>query len=237
MGDRDLKREVTLDSILSDDTYHGVIYRGLFRGVHKVVVKKVLLDTGLHFDLREGRHHAGVKGPVMSSREALSAFRQVPRDGELFLERRPVPRAKFRREVHSMKRLYREGVGPKVYGSWTERASSVSVPHFAYLVLEECDSTGKQILLKRKFTATEKARVAAAIRRLHNKIQCLHGDLKPSNMGVMLRDGEIKSILWLDAGGLRQRDKLTKAKFRALAAKEAHRFQEHALKNMKHRQA
>lgn len=105
----------------------------------------------------------------------------------------------FQLEADKMELMHQRGLAPKLHDCWVEHSGCV---HFGYLVASLCDASAKDILAKRDFTSKEKTKINLAIDRLHGALLS-HGDLKPSNIGVMLkRSGQIKSCCFLDCSGV-----------------------------------
>ena len=72
--------------------------------------------------------------------------------------------------------------------------------------MEKMDGSVKDVLLKRSLTTSEDNLIEALINKMHQK-GVTHGDLKPSNIGVFLNDGQIIECKVLDTQKVRIRAK------------------------------
>lgn len=189
-----VKLEFDVDKVLSDKSYFGVVYRAQLKqqaplavAVKHVAVKQVLLCSGLHYDRLGKQYVAG--GKTWCSTHARRAL------DPKFHKRRCMPVERFTRECAKMHQLWTLGLAPQVLGYWTERSGPA---HYGFLVMQLCDGTVKDVIAKRPLDAAEDALVLEVISRFHG-LGYAHGDLKPSNVGVLLgADGRVTSALIID---------------------------------------
>jgi hypothetical protein len=212
--------------IISKRTAYGLIWTGKY--LHKdVVIKMIMLTTGIHFDKNTGKWHDGEQREL--SEEEASPYFKVsdvkPYSHIDFMHRRSMTPLAFGNEVKSLIGLSDKGLAPKVHGF----GFNVEHPiHYAFIIMERVPSSIKDILLTRKLTKSETATVYNMIDYLHNKCGILHGDLKPSNMGCWL-DKSCKRIIkvcFFDCQKVAQGDPKDE-KFQARANREIDNFKKH----------
>lgn len=105
----------------------------------------------------------------------------------------------FFKEVDDQIRLRQLGLAPKVYGYGLNREHEI---HYGFIVMEKIDCSLKDVCLKRKQTPLlschEKRVITQLIDDLHQH-EMIHGDLKPSNIGVTFgSNDQIKSACFFD---------------------------------------
>ena len=194
-------KELVLDSYLSTGTHYAVVYKGTWQPAsgspQPVAVRKVLLRTGLFYRRKEKRYL--LEGRVVDKVEAQRAFART-KDGIYFYEQRSCKQEKFDRFVANTKLAGECGLGPKFFAGWIDKSTDI---HYGFVVTGLCDTTLREIMVKRRLSAREASIVQDSILRLH-KMGMAHGSCKPANIGVLLDDnGQITKCLFLDLGKLR----------------------------------
>jgi hypothetical protein len=153
------KHHLELGSLISSQTHSGNVYNAHFKG-QPVVVKKVLLSSGLHHTHHRFRDK---NGDQLLTSEAEKLFKSH-RDGSTFLRRSSKSLSTFRKEGRNLRKMSRQ-LAPKVYHTVIDQSGDI---HFGYLVLEKCDSTLLELLLERDLNRHEERIVKRAINKLHD---------------------------------------------------------------------
>lgn len=220
----DLRLE--LRGFLCTDSHCAVVYKGVWhhRGGKRsdVAVKKMVLKTGLFFDRHTNKHFHD--GRAVSSDAAQRAFRKSP-DGAFLIRRQSSSLASFQRQVEKTKQMHAWGLGPAFFGAWTDKQDCI---HYGFIVTALLDGTVKTVMLQRRLTEREDARVQDAVRGLHDA-RLTHGSLKPGNIGVLLDTrARIRTCLFLDVGAMKsgkradgRRQQLDLQKYELMARKHA----------------
>lgn len=215
------------ESIISDKTHYGIIWEGTYE--NKVcVVKVVILNTGVHYNKKEGKYYDGENH--ISKRRALKLFsknREAPYLHTRYVKKKAMDIDVFYHEVKMIKNVGKLGLAPKLFDHWVDRTTSRI--HYGIIVMEKLERTVKDILINRNLRNKELNYILDKINNLHdNGIK--HGDLKPSNIGVYCdKLGEIIKVKIIDwAKGDYTNDN-------SLFVRDIKTFHAHVKKNIKER--
>lgn len=210
-------------TLLSSNTHYGLIWKGQITVNNtrlEVAIKMVILSSGFHYDFWKGRY---------SSSNAERFLTSTP-DGPFpftitkFSRRKAMSHTQFDNEHEHMSLLGK--LSTPIYDTWIEASTPV---HFGFIVSELCDCTAKDILLQRQsFSQTEYKLLHHLIERLHRR-KYTHGDLKPSNIGVFLRNSRIVKCRFLDCQKVRYKQR----HFEKYVQRDWKTFYNHIKKNKK----
>jgi len=218
--------------VISRRTAYGLIWLGFYRK-HPSVTKMIMLTSGIHYDRTAGEYRTPQE-QRLSNVDAEKHFVNNERKPFLhqdFMHRRSMTPNAFFAEIDELQTLSKLGLAPKVYGYGVNQEHDV---HYGFVVMEKVDCSLKDIYLKRELNHDENKLVHDLIDSLHNEHGIIHGDLKPSNIGVYLnRKGHIVDACFFDCQKIRHREQCTPEEFRKLADREATNYHKHIVKNKK----
>lgn len=178
---------IIFDKILSTETHYGCIWYGTY--IKKMnqpktcIIKMVLIDSP----------HANPNAFISND--------EKPYYHKLFQGRKSMSTLAFEHEVNMIKTLSKTRLAPKLYTSYIETTKYKTT--YGFIVMEKMDKTVKDVLLKRDLSSKETNKILENIDLLH-KLDVCHGDCKPSNIGVKLKNGEINKIRFLDLAKCRK---------------------------------
>jgi hypothetical protein len=228
------EKDLVFQDVLSRRTAYGLIWTGTYRQ-HQCVIKMIMLTTGYHFDKDKGVYHSP-HDRVIGEDEANTYFghnNDKPFWHLDFRHRRSMTPEAFLYELDAMVRLGELKMAPHIYGYGIDRSHAI---HYGFIVMERVDCSLKDIYLKRELHSHERHIVCDLIDTLHFKHGILHGDLKPSNMGVYLdSDGLIKKGCFFDCQKIKFLQDCDPTDFKHRAEREATNFKKHIEKNRQER--
>ncbi len=179
---------LVFNSIISDKTHYGVIWKGTYKG-KDCVIKQVLLNTGIHYNRREKVYYNG----SMKISRKVSYF--DTQEHKRYRKKKSMTLDKFQQEVDMLKDVSKIELAPKIYHVWMEQDNMI---HYGFIAMEYLSMTVKDILLRRDLTRDEYDFIMTHIHKLHNN-KIKHGDMKPSNMGCNLdKSGDIIYLRMID---------------------------------------
>lgn len=212
----DLLKNFTFINILSNDTVYGVIWNAIYLN-KPCVVKIILLSTG------------SVPNKINVSEEI------PPFVHSEFLNKKPMDLNNFLREASNLQILHNKKMAPEVFGVWIN--NSISDFHYGVIAMEKLDTTVKNIIIERPLHKKEKKLIDNMISNLH-KDGIVHGDLKPSNIGVYLNSVRaIENALFLDCQKVKYKKELAKKRFKKMIDHDLKKYSEHAKDNAKLRKS
>jgi RIO-like serine/threonine protein kinase len=191
----------------------------------------IMLTTGIHFDktTQEYRRPDGVKMTNSAAERFFNHNDEKPFLHTDFRHRRSMTPEAFSKEIDELVGLGTLGIAPKVYGYGVNRFHQI---HYGFIVMERVDCSLKDIYLKRGLHHEEDLILQQLIDCLHNKHGLIHGDLKPSNIGVYLdTNGRIINACFFDCQKIKHKDGYTQEQFMKMAAHEAKNYKKHIIKN------
>ena len=222
---------VTFDKIISNDTVYSLVWSGSYEE-KSVVIKVVILTSGVHYDINKNVYKNGYK--TISKDEALKHFKynKYIYDRHEFKNKKAMTHEAFMHEVYAIKKLAKYKLAPTVHKYEICKNSNI---HYGFLVMDRADCSLKDIILKRNLHRSEKKIVKNMIHKMHNNYDIVHGDLKPSNIGVYLSCNKIKSCVVFDCQKIKYK-KDYKYEFKSRIDRDLANYKKHVKKNKKDRQ-
>jgi len=223
---------LTFIDVLSRRTAYGLIWLGKYKKKN-CVVKMIMITTGIHYDKTEQEYRTPNEEKIG---EKIAEKYFGHNDSKPFLHmdfrhRRSMTPEAFFKEIDELVSLGKFGIAPKVYGYGINRSHEI---HYGFIVMEKIDCSLKDIYLKRELHHDEDQIIKNLINRLHNEYGIIHGDLKPSNIGVYLGpNGHVINACFFDCQKIKHRDYYTAQKFEKMAEHEANNYKKHIIKNLK----
>jgi serine/threonine protein kinase len=222
--------QLTFLSVISRRTAYGLIWLGQYNQ-QPCVIKMIMLTTGIHYD-KNNKEYRSRHERTLSEVEAEQYFGH--NDARPFLHvdfkhRRSMTPEAFLAETTELLNLAKLGMAPQVYGYGYNRDYPI---HYAFLVMEKADCSLKDIYLQRDLSHHENKLVNHLIDQLHEVHGIIHGDLKPSNVGVYLdQQGRIVRGCFFDCQKIKHRDHYSPEEFARIAHREKNNFGKHIVKN------
>lgn len=199
-----------LNDIISRDTVYGIVWDGTIQD-RSCIVKMVKLDTGA----------------TNSDNDIFSQCDNEPYNHTMFKNKKAMSTDYFNHEVKQLEALADINMAPKLYKSWICEKYDV---HYGFIVMEKYDCSLKDIIVKRKLSYDEESMVDKMIEKLHN-MGYVHGDLKPSNMGVRLSEKNIRSLCFFDCSKVKKLDGFSEGDKKKLIQKDYTFFEKHKKQN------
>ncbi|MHB1954067.1 MAG: BUD32 family EKC/KEOPS complex subunit [Sulfobacillus sp.] len=215
-----MMRDLNFRELLSTDTVYSLVWAATLEQettdpdsrALQCVVKMVLLTSGEH---RPDSDYF--------REDAADPFRHT-----LFRDKKPMEPKAFLHEVESLESLAAAGLAPKVYRRWICDTSAV---HYGFIVMQRMDTSLKRVVVNRELSTGEKKKVRTLFERLHKSF--VHGDLKPSNVGVNLNaDGTIAECLLFDCQKVRSRNSMKSKDFQKGIKHDLQNYGKHLEANM-----
>lgn len=205
--------DVIFGEVFDDSGVYGVIWGGTIHGT-SVAIKMVALNSS--------------SGKTFHDNPSEYSGGQKPFIHDLFKDHKYMNRNTFLHEANRLVDLASYDLAPTVFGFWICEIYDI---HYGFIVMDRMDCSVKSILLKRSLNNTEESRISVLIEKLHKK-GIVHGDMKPSNIGVLLNlDGEIIKCRFLDTQKVKHKKDLGSKKFQRLVADDLRTYRKHYEKN------
>lgn len=203
--------DIHFEKIISSNTVYSLVWSGLYTGI-PCAVKMMAMNTGIN-----------PKSAVFFPRD------NIPFLHSEFINKKSVSRRLFNRELFHLLYLSKHQLAPRVYGSVIENKKYAF--HYGFIIMEKLDGTVKDILQQRRLSEDEDLLIKNFITKIHQNI--IHGDLKPSNLGVKLSpDLKIAQCFLLDCQKIKYRKNFDSAQFDSLKRKDWHQYDKHYKKNL-----
>lgn len=202
--------KIKFDKILSNDTVYGIVWTGSYEG-RRCVIKMLVLTSG------------------KTDSKYFTKNKTIPWIHSEFKDKKPMTKDAFKHEADSCKNLAGLGLAPKFYGYWINDQHDI---HYGFIVLERLDCSIKQILLERDLKPHENKMVNNLIDKLHKKYGIVHGDMKPSNIGVYLdKNKEIKDCYFFDCQKVKYKKDLSRSEFHRRVERDETVYRQHTIDN------
>ena len=205
-----LFNKIKFETILSNDTVYGIVWSATI-GNDRCVVKMLVLTSG-SVDTKHFRKNDN-----------------IPWYHKEFRDKKPLTRDQFIHEGEACSKLDKLGIAPKLYGYWIYDKLDI---HYGFIVLERLDCSVKQILLQRELRSHENKLIESLIHKLHRECGIVHGDMKPSNIGVYLDNKkEIRKCYFFDCQKVKYRSKMSRNEFKIREARDNIVYKDHSINN------
>jgi serine/threonine protein kinase len=189
--------------VISRRSAYGLIWRVLYKG-ERCVMKMIMMSSGCHYD-KDKKVYKHADGSLMSDSDVTRVFGHndvSPYYHKDFQHRRSMSDEGLSREVKQLMDLGQKGLAPKVYGFMY---SEIYPIHYGCVLMSEVDGSLKDVYVKRDLSDKEQHLVLKLLETLHEQYGLLHGDLKPSNVGVYKDiNGLIDRVCFLDCQKIRK---------------------------------
>lgn len=222
--------QLTFNEVISRRTAYGLIWLGHYYH-HLCVVKMIMLTTGVHYDKNNKEYRTAQNRPMteLVAGKYFNHNDNQPYFHMDFRHRRSMTPDAFFKEIDDLINLSKMGIAPKVFGYGINRTYPI---HYGFIVMEKVDCSLKDIYLKRDLNMVEGQIIKDLIDHMHDVHGIIHGDLKPSNVGVYLDEhGHVKNACLFDCQKNRHRENMTPENFRRSANREAENFKKHIIMN------
>jgi len=202
-------KKINFTKILSNNTTYGVIWEGSIEG-QPCVIKMVMLDSGRSID---GTEKKDIK----------------PFYHKEFINKKQMSVKSFLNEVQNITNLSSIGLSPKMYGYWI--CDKLYDYHYGFIVTKRVECSLKHVIIERDMSKKESIIIEKMIKELH-KNEFIHGDLKPSNIGVNLNDkGKIKECYLFDCQKVKCSRDCSLQTFNLLIQRDWSTYHRHIIKN------
>jgi serine/threonine-protein kinase RIO1 len=191
-----------------------------------------MLSTGVHYDKNAQQYQLANQTPITeaAAEQYFGHNETKPFYHIDFRHRRSMTFDDFFKEVDDLIILAQLGIAPTVYGYGINRDHSI---HYGFIIMKKVDCSLKDIYLNRSLSPHENEIVTHLIDDLHNQYGMIHGDLKPSNIGVYLDSkGHIGGVCFFDCQKIKHIDDYQPHEFAKMADREMENFQKHMIKNL-----
>lgn len=204
--------KIKFDKIISDDTVYSIVWGGKYEN-KRCVVKMIVIDSGK------------TKGKYFKEND------KAPFLHKEFRDKKSLSPHEFKHEVDAYLKFDKLGIGPKIYDYGIHKEYDI---HYGIVVMERLDCSIKQILMERELNHKEHEIVDKLIDKMHNKHEIVHGDMKPSNIGVYLNEkGEIKECYFFDCQKVKYKKDYDSGTFKQLAEHDDRVYRDHYINNRK----
>jgi len=210
--DNEILNKIKFIRILSNDTVYGLIWDGEYQK-KRCVIKMIMISD----------KHAGKRN---ITHDDCAPFIHTQ-----FIDKKSMLQSNFLREVSELIQLSNFQMAPQFYGYTIYEKSSL---RYGFIVMKKMDHSLKDIIMNRSLMKYEEILIKSTIQMLHNKYKIVHGDLKPSNIGIDLdENGYIYKCLLFDCQKVKHKKDYSRKTFNKLIKKDLDKYKEHFRKNIK----
>lgn len=221
-------KDIYIDGIISDTSTYGIIWKALYQGKN-CALKIVILDTGIH-KRKDKNYYNNNKRLNKSTAVKYFTGGTIPFEHKRYKNMKTLKYNKFLNEVDKFQILSNLNLSPQIYSSGIIKNYDI---HYGYILMEKADCTLKDIIHKRDIKNYEFKIINENINKLHS-LRYIHGDFKPSNIGVYLNTNqEIYKCQLLDCAKVKHYQNINNKKFNYYVFKEWKRYYHHVDKNIK----
>lgn len=198
--------QITFGELLDNTGVYGVVWNATLNN-NPVAVKIISLTSNI------------------SSHSSEDEFGSPQLSPEFFKNHKKMTLEAFLREANHLLNLSNLNLSPLVRGYW------IYNNQYGFIVMNKMNSSLKNILIKRNLNMNESYIIKSFINRMHNK-GIIHGDLKPSNIGVSLNSkGKIVGCKVFDAQKVRQIEDTSTEEFKRFVNRDREMYHRHYEQN------
>lgn len=209
--------KIKLNDVLSTKTIYGIIWNGIYDG-NNCIIKIMLLD--------DSNNNTNNTNNINKINDIDINILQY------FTDKKLMDYDSFIREVQGLTNLDKVGLGPKFFGYSVQTDNDGNI--YGFLVMEKIDCSLKDLFSKRNLNHDEITVIETAIRKLHTGYGIVHGDLKPSNIGIYLDNKhKVKKCVFFDCPKIKYEKDYDKKMFNELIEKDIKNYGKHILLNLK----
>lgn len=230
-------KDIQINKLISKDTKYGLIWDVTYKNNISCALKIVILESGIHHRKNSKYYNGNV---CITSDDGKSFFKQKskPFNNKAFRFKKPMNVDFFMKEIDNLHLLSKINMAPNVYDSGIYIYSPLNNEnigiHYGFILMDKTDTSFKDIIHQRHINKSEFKIIRKKINELHS-FGFIHGDLKPSNIGVYLDNGYISKCIFFDCAKITQFDiyNISKSKFKFHIRQDWKHHYRHISKNIK----
>lgn len=205
--------------ILCNNTTYGLMWNVIYEE-KECVVKMIMIKSGLYYDKYTDYNHQYYKSDD-----------KIPFLHTKFITHKAATMEQFSHEVKELAYLSNVDMAPQFYGHCIVDRGGL---HYGFIIMEKVDASVKDIIVNRSLLDNENKLISDLIDKLHKTHNKIHGDMKPSNIGVFLDSNKnIIKCVFLDCQKIRNKHKISNSQFNKLVDDDYDTYKRHVTKNLK----
>jgi signal peptidase I len=224
-----LESDIKFLNILSTNTAYGLIWNAVYNNT-KIVVKMIQLKSGDVYYDKDTKQYIGKNGEITTD-VYYNNNNNIPYLHSKFKHRRSMTIDDFLLEVESGILFSSINLGPKIYGFGISKKFSI---HYGFIIMQKLDCSIKDLYIQNNYTISNKDenKIIKTINKLHNTYNMIHGDLKPSNMGIIFENSAISKVLFIDFQKVKYKKNYNKEEWDIRQSREIENFKKHIQLNI-----
>ena len=218
---------IIFNKIIFDRSAFGIIWLGKYQ--NKIcIIKMVTLNSGIHYDKDKNCYYDKNNKILKLSQYKIypisyDTINKIPFIHKYFIKKRSMSYSTFISEINSQKLLSEINLSPKIY----DYGISHTVDNFKYgfIIMEKLDMNLKDYILinKNKLLDENLTLIKNKIKQLHDN-NYYHGDLKPNNIGINIKNNIITKIQFFDCLTLKNIELLDDVNKEYYKNRDLHKF-------------
>lgn len=202
-------KHINFDKVINDNGVYGVVWGGSINN-YPCAIKMVRLKSGYHQDDAQHRYKKSSTKPFIH---------------ELFDKHKSMSKHDFNYEGEQLINLSKLGLSTKVYDVTTFERNNIS---YGFIIMDRFDCSLKDIIQSRNLDSDEERIIYDKINAMHKVHFIIHGDMKPSNIGVNLnKNGKISECFIMDCQKVKYQKDLSKSKRKHLIKRDWENYFKH----------